>query len=74
MGGEELVRHCGGHGRPLERPRHPGGVYGVRRFDGLQRRLAIATNILANRLERLTAQGVLERVPPSSSPSATSTG
>ena len=37
--------------------------YGVRRFDELQRRLAIATNILAHRLERLTAHGVLDRVP-----------
>ncbi len=37
--------------------------FGVRRFDDFQRRLAIATNILARRLERLTGHGVLERVP-----------
>ena len=37
--------------------------YGVRRFDEFQRRLGIATNILARRLERLTDHGVLERVP-----------
>ncbi len=37
--------------------------FGVRRFDDFQHRLAIATNILAQRLERLTDHGVLERVP-----------
>jgi DNA-binding HxlR family transcriptional regulator len=37
--------------------------FGVRRFDEFQRRLAIATNILAHRLERLNDHGVLERVP-----------
>ena len=37
--------------------------YGVRRFDDFHRGLGIATNILAQRLERLTDRGVLERVP-----------
>jgi DNA-binding HxlR family transcriptional regulator len=37
--------------------------YGVRRFDDFQRGLGIATNILAQRLERLTDHGVLQRVP-----------
>ncbi|MCR9212323.1 MAG: helix-turn-helix transcriptional regulator [Proteobacteria bacterium] len=34
--------------------------YGVRRFDAFQKRLAIASNILATRLKRLVAAGVLE--------------
>jgi DNA-binding HxlR family transcriptional regulator len=34
--------------------------YGVRRFDAFQKRLAIASNILAARLKRLVAAGVLE--------------
>src|SRR5437588_8111475 len=37
--------------------------FGVRRFDDFERQLGIATNILAQRLERLTDHGVLERVP-----------
>jgi DNA-binding HxlR family transcriptional regulator len=37
--------------------------FGVRRFDEFQHDLAIATNILAQRLDRLVAQGVLGRVP-----------
>lgn len=37
--------------------------FGVRRFDEFQHRLAIASNILAQRLERLNHHGVLERVP-----------
>ena len=35
--------------------------FGVRRFDGLQARLGIAPNILADRLGRLVAEGVLTR-------------
>src|SRR5258705_11635087 len=34
---------------------------GVRRFDDLQRDLGIARNVLAERLDALVAQGVLER-------------
>jgi DNA-binding HxlR family transcriptional regulator len=37
--------------------------YGTRRFDDFHRRLGIATNILAERLDRLRAHGVLDRVP-----------
>jgi DNA-binding HxlR family transcriptional regulator len=37
--------------------------FGIHRFDDFSRRLGIATNILAQRLDRLTDQGVLERVP-----------
>lgn len=37
--------------------------YGVRRFDSFQRRLAIASNILASRLKRLVSAGVLELRP-----------
>jgi DNA-binding HxlR family transcriptional regulator len=36
---------------------------GVRRFDELQRDLGVARNVLAARLERLVAEGILERVP-----------
>src|SRR5687767_8915 len=36
--------------------------YRVRRFDQLQRNLGIARNILADRLQRLVAEGILERV------------
>ena len=36
--------------------------FGVRRFDTLRERLAIATNILTDRLNRLVAQGILKRV------------
>jgi DNA-binding HxlR family transcriptional regulator len=36
---------------------------GVRRFDDLQQELGVARNVLAARLERLTANGILERVP-----------
>jgi len=35
--------------------------YGVRRFDDLRRRLGVARNILAERLNKLVAHGVLER-------------
>ncbi|MCR6737011.1 MAG: helix-turn-helix transcriptional regulator [Afipia sp.] len=36
--------------------------FGVRRFDVLQERLGIATNILTDRLNRLVSQGILRRV------------
>jgi DNA-binding HxlR family transcriptional regulator len=36
---------------------------GVRRFEALQRDLGIARNVLAARLERLVAEGVLEKTP-----------
>ena len=36
---------------------------GVRRFDDFQRRLGIARNVLASRLERLVDSGILERRP-----------
>jgi DNA-binding HxlR family transcriptional regulator len=36
---------------------------GVRRFDDLQEQLGIARNVLASRLESLTADGILERRP-----------
>jgi len=36
---------------------------GVRRFDDFQRRLGIARNVLAERLDHLVAHGVLDRVP-----------
>jgi DNA-binding HxlR family transcriptional regulator len=36
---------------------------GLRRFDQIQENLKIARNVLQTRLERLTEQGVLERVP-----------
>ncbi len=36
---------------------------GVRRFDELQRDLGVARNVLAARLERLVAEGILEKVP-----------
>jgi DNA-binding HxlR family transcriptional regulator len=36
--------------------------FGVRRFDVLQERLGIATNILTDRLNRLVSQGILKRV------------
>lgn len=36
---------------------------GVRRFDEMQRDLGIARNVLAARLERLVAEGILEKVP-----------
>jgi DNA-binding HxlR family transcriptional regulator len=35
---------------------------GVRRFDDFQRSLGIARNVLQNRLERLVAEGIFERV------------
>ncbi|MBP0623770.1 winged helix-turn-helix transcriptional regulator [Cupriavidus consociatus] len=35
--------------------------YGVRRFDEFQSRLGIATNILADRLQRLTEEGVINK-------------
>lgn len=35
--------------------------YGVRRFDEFQARLGIATNILADRLQRLTEEGVITK-------------
>jgi DNA-binding HxlR family transcriptional regulator len=37
--------------------------YGVRRFDDFQRRLGIGRNILTQRLNRLVAEGMLERQP-----------
>jgi DNA-binding HxlR family transcriptional regulator len=36
---------------------------GLRRFDQIQENLKIARNVLQTRLQRLTEQGVLERVP-----------
>jgi DNA-binding HxlR family transcriptional regulator len=36
---------------------------GVRRFDDLQRGLSVARNVLSARLDRLVAEGVLERAP-----------
>jgi len=36
---------------------------GIRRFDALQSDLGIARNVLAARLERLVAEGILEKVP-----------
>lgn len=38
-------------------------MYGVRRFDELQERLEISRATLAQRLERLVAEGLLEKVP-----------
>jgi DNA-binding HxlR family transcriptional regulator len=35
---------------------------GVRRFDALQRDLGVARNVLSARLERLVAEGILEKV------------
>lgn len=37
--------------------------FGVRRFDGFRGNLGIARNVLAARLDRLVAEGVLDRVP-----------
>ncbi|HEY8526469.1 MAG TPA: helix-turn-helix domain-containing protein [Acidimicrobiales bacterium] len=37
--------------------------YGIRRFDDFQRNLNIGRNILTERLNRLVAEGMLERVP-----------
>lgn len=37
--------------------------YGVRRYTAIQRELGIATNVLADRLQLLVAEGILERVP-----------
>jgi DNA-binding HxlR family transcriptional regulator len=36
---------------------------GLRRFDQLQESLGVARNVLADRLNRLVAEGILERVP-----------
>ena len=36
---------------------------GVNRFDGFQRELGVARNILAERLRRLVERGVLEKTP-----------
>ncbi len=36
---------------------------GVRRFDDFQRSLGVARNVLQSRLERLVAEGILERRP-----------
>jgi DNA-binding HxlR family transcriptional regulator len=41
---------------------------GVRRFDDFQRRLGIARNVLADRLEHLVGHGVLDRIPYQASP------
>jgi DNA-binding HxlR family transcriptional regulator len=38
------------------------GFFGVRRYGQLQRNLGIARNILADRLRKLVADGMLERV------------
>src|SRR5687767_8277023 len=38
-------------------------MYGVKRFDDFQRDLGVARNILTERLTKLTARGVLEKVP-----------
>lgn len=38
-------------------------AFGIRRFGGMQRELGVATNVLSNRLARLVAGGVFERVP-----------
>jgi len=42
--------------------------FGIRRFDGMQDRLGIAPNILADRLTRLVNVGVFDRVPYQTSP------
>ncbi|HEY2140890.1 MAG TPA: helix-turn-helix domain-containing protein [Solirubrobacteraceae bacterium] len=36
---------------------------GVRRFDALQRELGVARNVLASRLDRLVAEGLLKKIP-----------
>ncbi len=41
---------------------------GTRRFDAFHQRLGVGRNILSNRLQRLTAEGVFERVRYSDSP------
>jgi DNA-binding HxlR family transcriptional regulator len=41
---------------------------GLRRFDEFQERLGIARNVLADRLNRLVDEGILERVPYSERP------
>ena len=41
---------------------------GLRRFDQLQESLGVARNVLAERLNRLVAEGILERVPYSDRP------
>ena len=41
---------------------------GVRRFDQLQASLGVARNVLTDRLNRLVAEGILERVPYSERP------
>src|SRR3954469_22738442 len=38
------------------------GFYGVRRYGEMQRNLGIARNVLADRLRKLVADGMLERV------------
>jgi DNA-binding HxlR family transcriptional regulator len=43
-------------------------LLGVRRFDDFQARLGISRNVLAQRLQTLVDQGVLERVPYSEHP------
>jgi DNA-binding HxlR family transcriptional regulator len=43
-------------------------VFGETRFDQLSDSLGIASNVLTDRLSRLTAEGVLERVPYSERP------
>ena len=40
-----------------------GAFLGIRRFDALRKELAIATNILADRLRRLVDDGLLKRLP-----------
>ena len=48
-------------------------AYGVRRFGEIQEDLGISANVLADRLETLVAEGILEPAPTSSARSATST-
>ena len=43
-------------------------LVGPRRFDQLQASLGIARNVLADRLNRLVEEGILERVPYSKRP------
>ncbi len=38
-------------------------AFGLRRFDDFQKSLGIARNVLATRLNRLTDEGILEKVP-----------
>lgn len=42
--------------------------FGVRRFDGFARRLAVAPNVLTDRLKKMVANGLLDRTPYSERP------